>query len=750
MNGLPSSAAPAEPTGELTLSEAASLLSGADMASTKALPERGIPSVLMTDGSNGLAMNLPDFSGKVPATCFPTSSALAATWDPALVGQVAGAIAREASAAGADVLLSPGMNLKRSPLGGRNFEYYSEDPLLTGELAVGFVEGVQGEGVGACVKHFVANNQETDRMRVSADVSERALRELYLRAFEEVVTRAKPWLVMASYNRVNGTYVSEDERLLTGILREEWGFDGVVVSDWGAVDDRVRALRAGLDLEMPSTSGASDAQVVAAVDAGTLDADVVHRSARRVADLAVRAAASGTHRGESSTTAPSAADLAITAAERSTVLLRNEHGVLPLAPTAGVAVIGAYASAPRFQGGGSAGVQPKQPAGSIVDAVGARHAGTVEYAPGYADDGLTRDPALLEQAVSVAAAADVAIVVVGSPESAESEGYDRADLGLPEAQNELVAAVAAAARSTVVVVISGGPVRTEAWRTSVDAIVSTGLAGQGVSLGLASILVGDADPGGRLAETWPRELADTPSFLSFPGEGGHSAYGEGIFVGYRGHDRTGGEVAFPFGHGLSYGETRFEDLAVSPSASGWSVEVTVVNVSERAAREVVQLYVEAPDHAARRAPRALVGFAAVAVAPGQTTRVRIEVPRRALERWDEAAACWTLDSGAHTIVAARSSRDAVLRHEIDVVGDDLRMPLTADSTLVEWLEHPAVGPALIAAVTEADPSGRTTGMLTNPMAVLMIGGLPIHRLAVDAGNALTLDLLDRVAGSQTD
>ncbi|ANJ27144.1 glycoside hydrolase family 3 C-terminal domain-containing protein [Agromyces aureus] len=744
-------AAPAStPTG-LSLREAASLLSGADMSSTKALPEHGIPAVLMTDGSNGLAMNLPDFSGKVPATCFPTSSALAATWDPGLVSRVSAAIAREAAAAGAQVLLSPGMNLKRSPLGGRNFEYYSEDPLLTGELATGFVQGVQSTGIGACVKHFVANNQETDRMRVSADVSERALRELYLAAFERVVAAAEPWLVMASYNKVNGSYVSEDSRLLTGILRDEWGFDGVVVSDWGAVDDRVRALQAGLDLEMPSTSGASDAQIVAAVEAGALNAEVVHRSAERLTELAARAAASGAATaGERHTTEPSAADLAITAAERSVVLLQNENGVLPLAPTAGVAVIGACAAAPRFQGGGSAGVQPKQPAGSIVDALSARHGGAVGYAPGYADDGITRDSARFDEAVAVASSVDVAIVVVGSPESAESEGYDRTDLDLPSAQNELVSAIAAVAPSTIVVIISGGPVRTEDWRTIVDAIVATGLAGQGVSLGLASILVGDTDPSGRLAETWPIELADTPSYLSFPGEGGHSVYGEGIFVGYRGHDRIGGEVAFPFGHGLSYATTEFGDLTVTASEHGWTVDVTVTNTSARAARDVVQIYVEAPDHAARRAPRALVGFAATAIAAGATTQVRIEVPRRALERWDEAAACWTLDSGTYGFVAARSSRDVVLRHEVDLVGDELRMPLTAQSTLVEWLEHPTIGPALIAAVTDADPSGRTTGMLTNPMAVLMIGGLPIHRLAVDAGNALTLDLLERVAGSNTD
>ncbi|MRG58296.1 beta-glucosidase [Agromyces sp. CFH 90414] len=727
---------------DLTLAEAASLLSGADMASTVSLPAHGIPSVVMTDGSNGVAMNLPDFSGKVAATCFPSSSAIAASWDPELVARVAARIAVEAKAAGAQVLLSPGMNLKRSPLGGRNFEYYSEDPILTGELAVGFVRGVQGQGIGACVKHFVANNQETDRMRVSAEVSERALRELYLRAFETVVTRAAPWLVMASYNKVNGTYVSEDPRLLTGVLRTEWGFEGVVVSDWGAVDDRERALRAGLDLEMPSTSGASAAALVAAVERGALEEGIVRRSAERVAALARRAHQS------TDPAAPVDADpdaLAVTAAERSIVLLAND-GALPLDRSARVAVVGAFALAPRFQGGGSAGVNARRSPGSIVDALDRLRPGRVAFAAGYDETGTTGTESDLAEAVATAAAADVAIVVVGTPESAESEGYDRADLDLPAVQDRLVREVAAVTARTVVVVISGGPVRTEAWRHDVHAVIATGLAGQGISDALAAVLCGDAEPSGRLAETWPVDLADTPSHLSFPGEAGISVYGEGVFVGYRGHDLGGGRVAFAFGHGLSYATFEYSGLRVRATDEGWSVSLIVRNPSERGGREVVQLYVEPPESTPVRRPvRTLAAFESVLVDAGASREVTIEVPRRALERWDERLGRWTLDAGAHHLAVGASSRDVRLRAGITPEVADDRHPVTRESTLVEWLQHPVAGPALLAAVGEADPTGRTLGMLTNPVAVLMIGGLPIHRLAVDAGNALTEPLLAEIA-----
>lgn len=724
---------------QLTIDEAASLLSGADFASTTGLPERGIRAVVMTDGSNGVAMNLPDWSGKVPATCFPTSSAMAATWDPELVERVAGAIADEARAAGADVLLSPGMNLKRSPLGGRNFEYYSEDPLLTARLASAFVRGVQGAGVGACVKHFVANNQETDRMRVSAEVSERALRELYLAAFEAVIVEAKPWLVMASYNRVNGSYVSEDERLLTGVLREEWGFDGVVVSDWGAVEDRVRAVSAGLDLEMPSTSGASDAQLVSAVRSGALDESVVRRSAERLIELSRRVDSRAEARPVDRA---AAAALAVEAARKAAVLVRNEQDALPIGDAARVAVIGALAAEPRIQGGGSAGVNATA-AGSIVEALRPLR-GAVDYAAGYLPDALTTSDELLEDAVRVAAASDVAVVVVGLPESAESEGYDRTTIELPEAQTRLIGRVALAAPSTVVVVIAGGVVSLEPWRPDVDAILLAGLAGQGVSTALAELLTGVAAPSGRLAETVPLALADSPSYLSFPGEAGRSVYGEGVFVGYRGHDATGSAVAYPFGHGLSYTSFAFEDAEVSAAGSGWTATATVRNTGSRRGRAVVQLYVSPPKSPVRRPVRTLAGFAAIELDAGGSGTVSVHVDRRSVERWDEASERWVVDGGAHGFAFAESSRHIHATVPVEIVGTGIELPLTRQSTLLEWLEHPLAGPLLLDAIRAADPSGATLGMLTNPTAVVMIGGLPIHRLAVDAGNSLSEDVLEQV------
>ncbi|MWB98882.1 hypothetical protein GB864_10020 [Agromyces sp. MMS17-SY077] len=716
------------------------------MATTEALPGRGIRSVSMTDGSNGLAMNLPDFSGKVPATCFPTSSALAASWDPELVSRVAAAIAAEARAAGADVLLSPGMNLKRDPRGGRNFEYYSEDPLLTGELAAAFVRGAQSTGIGACVKHFAVNNQETDRMRVSAEVSERALRELYLPAFETVVRRAKPWMVMAAYNRINGAYATEDRRLLTGILRDEWGFDGVVVSDWGAVDDRVRALRAGTDLEMPSTSGASDAQVARAVEDGELDRSVVDVSADRLIGLAHRADAAGP---APAVDADAAGELAVEAARRSAVLLTNRDHALPLTRGQRVAVLGGMAASLRYQGGGSAAVNARTTPEPLAAALTAAHGNAVPFAQGYRfdlDPDTPEAEALIAEAIAVAEELDVAVVVVGLPDAAESEGFDRADLALPASQHRLIEAVAAVAPRTVVVVVSGGVVELGEWRGRVDAILFAGLAGQGVATAIADLLTGAASPSGRLSETWPVRLQDAPSFLSFPGEAGRSVYGEGVFVGYRGYDAVDRDVAFPFGHGLAYTTFEYESMrVVADAADGtWNVDLRLRNSGRRPGREVVQIYLERP-HGTRAAPvRALAGFAALELEAGASGSASISVPRRALERWDEATGGWVLDPGAYRFVAAASSRDLRLGTAVDIDSAVPMQPLTPESTLQEWLAHPVLGPALLERVSASDDSGRTIGMLTNPHALLMIGGLPIRRLAVDAGSALTDHLLDDV------
>ncbi|WP_347976809.1 glycoside hydrolase family 3 N-terminal domain-containing protein [Microbacterium sp. ProA8] len=730
----------------LTLEQAASLLSGLDMDTTRALPALGVPPVKMTDGSNGLAMNLPHFAGKVAATCYPTLSAMAPTWDVDLVTRVAEAIAVDARKAGAQVLLGPGMNIKRSPLGGRNFEYFSEDPHLTGRLATAFVRGVQRAGVGACVKHFAANNQETDRMRVSADVGPRALREIYLRAFEQVVTEAEPWLVMASYNRVNGTYATQHRWLLTDVLRDEWGFEGAVVSDWGAVDDRVAALAAGLDLEMPSTSGASDALVLAAVENGTLDEATVRASAQRIVELARKAATSARrddHAAESSAVDLGAAALATEAAERAAVLLRNERGVLPLRADATVAVVGAFAQAPRFQGGGSAGVNAAQPPAALVDALAAAHRGVITFSPGYADEGVTTDADALARAKAAVSAADVGVVAVGLPEAAESEGYDRTTLALPGAQLRLLEELVDAGTPLVVVCIAGGVVDLEPWREQVDAIILPGLAGQGVSEALARLLTGAVSPSGRLAETIPLALSDTPSHLSFPATSESGAYGEDIFVGYRGYDELGRDVAFPFGHGLTYSEFAYSDAAVRATEDGWECSLVVRNIGGFAARDVVQLYLGAPTDAARRAPSELIGFGAAELAPGESTRVVIQVGQRAFARWDEPRG-WVTDAGTHALRFARSSRDIIATVDLEVAASGAPAELTAESTLSEWLDHPVVGPRLLARVGELDTVGNTIGLLSDPTARLMIGGLPIKRLTVDAGNVLSSELLDEV------
>ena len=729
----------------LSLQEAASLLSGADMDSTKALPDRDIASVRMTDGSNGLAMNLPNFAGKVPATCYPAVSAIASTWDAALVERVARAIALDARAAGAHILLAPGMNIRRSPLAGRNFEYFSEDPVVTGELASAFVRGVQSTGVQACVKHFAANNQETDRMRVSADISERALREIYLRGFERVVKDAKPKLVMAAYNRLNGIYATQNRWLLTTVLRDEWGFDGVVVSDWGAVDDRVESLAAGLDLEMPSTSGASDQQVVTAVEHGHLDKAAVLAAADRVIQLA-RECSVDTSSSEP-LDAQTADGLAIEAAERAAILLRNERRTLPLVAGARVAVVGAFAHSPRFQGGGSAGVNARRQPGSIVDAIAARHDGIVSFTPGYSDDGITTDAGLLDASVAAANSADVAVVVVGLPDSAESEGYDRTTLTLPDAQLRVLDAVADTAARTVVVCIAGGVVTMEPWRTQVDSIVWTGLAGQGVSDALARILIGAVSPSGRLTETIPLTAADSPSHLSFPSTIANSAYGEDIFVGYRGYDELGREVAFPFGHGLSYSRFEYTNPAVERTSSGWRCSIDVLNAGEVAARDVVQLYLGAPRGDDRRSRVELIGFATADLAAAESVRVVIDCADRDLSRWDGHLG-WVTDAGSYTFSFGKSSRDLVATVTVDVPASGQQRGLTPDSTLTEWLDHPTVGPRLMDRVRALDAVGNTIGLLSDPTARLMIGAMPIKRLTVDSGNVLTLELLAEVGVSK--
>src|SRR3954447_7016093 len=628
---------------ELTLEEKASLVLGADIWHTAGVERLGIPRLTLSDGPHGLRRQ-PEggdhvgIGGSLPATCFPTAAALGSSWDVGLIEAVGAAIGREARDQGVDVVLGPGINIKRSPLCGRNFEYFSEDPLLSGVLGAAMIEGVQSQGVGTSLKHYAANNQETDRLRVSADVDDRTLREIYLAGFEHIVTRARPWTVMCSYNRVNGVHASQNHRLLTEVLREQWGFDGLVMSDWGAVHDRVAALAAGLDLEMPPNLGVSDAAVVAAVREDRLDEAVLDTTVARLLQLVARRRAGGGAAGEDAQTITADYDanhrLARAAAAESAVLLKNEGGILPLALEAGqtVAVIGEFAERPRYQGAGSSQVNPTR-VDTLVDGLrtGVPQGVEVAYAQGYALDEVVEDEDLVGDAVALAGHADVVVVVLGLPDSAESEGFDRSHLSLPANQIALLPRLAEVTERIVVVLQNGSAVQLSTWADSAPAILEAWLSGQAGGGAIADLLLGAAVPSGKLTETLPLRLEDNPSYLAFPGEAGHVRYGEGVFVGYRGFDARSQSVDYPFGHGLSYTTFDYGDLkvAVSGSAAAGDLAVTVTctvtNTGAVAGKEIVQAYRAAPIAAVSRPVRELKGFAKVSLEPGASETVTVRL-----------------------------------------------------------------------------------------------------------------------------
>jgi beta-glucosidase len=738
----------------LTVEQKAALCCGADFWHTAAVP--GIASIMVSDGPHGLraqpgAGDHVGLGGSLPATCFPTAAALASSWDPELAREIGVALGEEARAQGVAVVLGPGVNIKRSPLCGRNFEYLSEDPHLAGVLAAAMVEGVQSRGVGTSVKHFAANNQETDRLRVSAEVDERTLREIYLPAFEHVVTRARPWTVMCAYNKVNGVYASQHEWLLSTVLREEWGFDGVVVSDWGAVADRVAALVAGLDLEMPPNRGVSDRAIVDAVADGSLDVAVLDRTVDRMRLLVERA---GTPAPGATFDEDAHHALARRAAADGIVLLRNEghdpeDRVLPLHDSSSltVAVVGELARTPRYQGAGSSQVNPTRLDVPLDELVAALPQATVSFAPGYPLDGSAdgapadRAPtgrALADEAVALAAGADVVVAVLGLPAAAESEGFDRTHIDLPVAQTTLLARLAGTGVPVVVALAHGGVVRTDPWEHRVAAVLECWLGGQAGGGGLADVLTGVTDPGGRLAETIPLRLADTPSHLNFPGEQGHVRYGEGVFVGYRGFDALDRPVAHPFGHGLSYTEFAYSGLTVVVDGTDVTVGATVTNTGDRAGREVVQLYVGDPECTVARPPAELRGFTKITLAPGESRTVSFTLGARDLSFWSVLDGGWVLEPGEFEIAVGASSRDLRLCRTVTVDAPAPARPLTADSTLEEWLADPDAGPALRAA---AGP-----GVLGDAEMLRVIGNFPLGRIAAFPGMGITHETL-RVLGA---
>ncbi len=653
---------------ELTLEEKCSLLSGETFNDSQSIPRLGIEKMLMTDGPHGLRKqsDKPDHLGmnvSVPATCFPPACALGSSWNREIVYKMGEALASECRAENVAVILGPGNNIKRSPLCGRNFEYFSEDPYLASNLAAQHIKGVQSKGVGASLKHFAVNNQETKRLTLNATVDERTLREIYLTSFETAVKEGKPWTVMCAYNRLNGEFGSENKYLLNDILREEWGYDGLVVTDWGAANDRVKGLIAGQDLEMPSSGTVNDSKVEAAVKDGSLPVEYVDRAVRRLLELREKLHAAGeaepvsyekNHR------------IAEEIAEECIVLLKNEDKVLPLKAEDKVVVIGEFAEKPRFQGGGSSHINTTFLDKPLEEL---KKLGNVEYVKGFACAAEECDANLLAEAVEAASRADKVVICAGLPEVYETEGMDREHLNIPGAQIQLIEEVAKHNKNIIVVLSNGAPV-VMPFEPQVKAIVEGYLLGQAGAEALAKVLYGKTNPSGKLAETFPQRLEDTPCFLNFPGEGYHVEYREGIFVGYRYYDTCKVKPLFCFGHGLSYTDFSYEEITVDRESmtdqEKATVRVKVKNTGAVAGKEVVELYIHDCQTDIVRPYKELKGFQKLSLEPGEEKEAVFELDKRSFAYYDVEAKDFLVQSGRFEILVGASSEDIRLKAAIEV------------------------------------------------------------------------------------
>ncbi len=661
----------------LTLEEKAGLVSGADFWTTRAVERLGIPSVMMTDGPHGLRKQIGEgdhmgINKSHEAVCFPPACALASSFDTDLARLIGETIGEECQAEGIGMLLGPGVNIKRSPLCGRNFEYFSEDPHLTGRMAAAFVKGLQGKGALACVKHYAANNQENERMTSDSLLDERTLHEIYLAAFEHIVKEAKPGSVMSSYNRLNGTYLSENRHMLTEVLRDKWGFDGFVVTDWFAVKDRVKGLLAGLDLEMPGGKDGNTKKIVRAVQDGSLPEQVLDEAVSNVLNFVAKSIKKGRHKpldfeGDY--------QVALKAAIESAVLLKNEDGVLPLKKGSGVAFIGEFAIAPRYQGSGSSFINSHR----VVSALQAA-GDSVTYAPGYEAEAEEGKPELIREAVELARQSDAAVIFCGLPNSFESEGYDRSTLDLPKNQIELIEAVSAVQKNTVLVLHNGSPVALP-FLDKVKAVLEMYLGGDGVGEAAVKLLFGEHNPSGKLAESFPMKLEDTPCYPWYPGKNGVADYREGILVGYRYYDKKNMPVLFPFGHGLSYTAFEYSDLKLSATdikdTDNLTLTLTLKNAGKLAGSEAVQVYVGQKGSRVTRPERELKAFKKVYLKPGEEQEITFTLNKEAFAYYEPLVHDWFVESGEYDIHVAASSRDIRLSDSVKVTGT-VKLPLVFD------------------------------------------------------------------------
>ena len=739
---------------QMTLEEKAGLCSGLDFWHTKPVERLGVPSVMVSDGPHGLRKQdeKADHLGvndSIKAVCMPAACATASSFDRDLMGRMGQAIGDSCQHEKLGVVLGPAVNIKRSPLCGRNFEYFSEDPYLAGEMSAAYINGVQSKNVGTSIKHFAANSQEHRRMSSSSNADERTLREIYFPAFEISVRKAQPWTVMCSYNRINGVYASENPWLLTDVLRKEWGFQGYVMSDWGAVSDRVAGVAAGLDLEMPSSGGINDRKIVAAVQSGELDERIVDQACERILEINYRYLDNA--RPETPWDQEADHQLSARIAEECMVLLKND-GILPLNKTDEVAFIGEFAAKPRFQGGGSSHINAFRTTSAVEAAQGL----PVTYVQGYS---AARDMAtdeMIAEAVQAAKAAKVAVVFAGLPDAYESEGYDRAHMAMPACQNRLIEAVAGANPNTVVVLHNGSPVEMP-WLGKVKAVLEAYLGGQAVGIATVRLLYGDANPCGHLAETFPVKLSDNPSYLYYGGEGDEADYREGVFVGYRYYDKKEMPVLFPFGFGLSYTTFACSNLRLSGAKitdqETLTAAVTVTNTGSRAGKTVVQLYVGDRESTVLRPIRELKGFEKVELQPGESRDVTFTLDKRAFAYWNAAIHDWHVETGAFTIEVGQSSRDIEVSGEV-TVESTVALPrhYTADSIFMDVMADPkakeALGPMLAsiqkAFAPSADAGDAAQEAISADMGLAMMRYMPLRGLVSFSPDKVTDDTLKQL------
>lgn len=739
---------------EMTLEEKASLCSGQDFWHTQAIERLGIEPVMVSDGPHGLRKQ--DLKGdhlgindSIKAVCFPAGCAAAASFDRELLETIGSALGDQCQAENVSVILGPAANIKRSPLCGRNFEYFSEDPYLASEIGASHIKGVQSKNVGTSLKHYLANNQEHRRMSSSSEIDERTLREIYLAAFEGAVKKSRPWTVMCSYNKINGVYASENPLYLNDILRGEWGFDGYVVSDWGAVNDRAEGIKAGLDLEMPSSDGINDKKIVEAVKNGTLDEALVDKAVENILNINYRYLEG--RKEDAVWDMEAHHELAQKAAAECMVLLKNEENILPLSKEESIAFIGKFAKAPRFQGGGSSHINAFKTT-SAVDAV--KGCPNIVYAQGYDIVRDETDEALLKEAVEAAKHAKYAVIFAGLPDSFESEGYDRTHMSMPDCQNRLIKEVSAVQPNTAVVLHNGSPVEMP-WIDDVKAILEVYLGGQAVGQAAVDVLFGDKNPCGRLPETFPIKLEDNPSYLYYFGEGDKVEYREGIFVGYRYYDKKKMEVLFPFGHGLSYTTFEYSGLGVNKEAiedtETVTVTVDVTNTGKTAGKEVVQLYVEDIESSVIRPAKELKGFEKVSLEPGETKTVTFTLDKRAFAYWSTAIHDWHVETGEFNILIGKSSRNIVCSKTITVTST-VKLPLnfTKNSTFGDIMKNPAAAKVIAPLLEQVkaqfagdkDKDSAASEAITDEMNQAMLNDMPLRGILSFGGGTLTEDNLE--------